>query len=84
MHWTVAVLSTLGLALAAPLAGCGDDEMERGLAAPDEEAVPVAPGEEKLGEAQREQQEDDEDDAASRRAFDAQQKAAEEALDEAR
>ena len=65
-------IAVLGLA-AAPLGGCGDERMERGLAAPDEEAVPQAPGDLMESAAERRQQENDEDDAASRRDFDTRQ-----------
>jgi hypothetical protein len=63
-------LATLALGLAAPLVGCGEEKMERGLAAPQEQANPINPAEERMTEEQRRQLETKEDDAAAQRDFD--------------
>ena len=62
--------ATLALGLVAPLVGCGEERMERGLAAPDEQADPIDAAEERMTEKQRRQLETKEDDAAAARDFD--------------
>ena len=53
--------------------------MERGLAAPEEEAVPIDPTEEKLTEEERRQQEAEEEDARAREQFEAAEDAGQDA-----
>lgn len=48
------VLATL--LAGAWLAGCGEDRIERGLAPPDEEAVPIDPEELEMSEEERRKQ----------------------------
>lgn len=65
------VFSLLGFLAVAPLIGCGQDKIERGLAPPDETAVPNAPADDALTEQQREQQVTDAEQRAADADFDA-------------
>ena len=65
--------------VARALVACGEGRMERGLAAPEEEAVPIDPTEEKLTEEERRQQEAEEEDARAREQFEAAEDAGQDA-----
>jgi len=62
-------LSALALFVGAVLPGCGDDAMERGLAAPEEQSTPIDSAEERMTEEQRRALETKQDDAAAQRDF---------------
>jgi hypothetical protein len=70
MGWRFAALAALALGVGAPVLGCGEDKMERGLAAPDEQSTPIDGAEERMTEEQRRQLEVMEDGAAEQRDFD--------------
>ena len=73
MSWRFAALAALALGVGAPVLGCGEDKMERGLAAPDEQSTPIDGAEERMTEEQRRQLEVMEDGAAEQRDFDGAQ-----------
>jgi hypothetical protein len=62
-------LAALALGVGAALPGCGDDRMERGLAAPEEQAAPIDADDERMTEEQRRALETQQDDAAAQRDF---------------
>ena len=62
-------LAALALGVGAALPGCGDDRMQRGLAAPEEQSTPIDSAEERMTEEQRRALETQEDDAAAQRDF---------------
>ena len=64
------VLAALALGALAPLAGCGKDEFERGLAPANERATPIDNAEEHMTEEQRRALETKQEDAAAARDFD--------------
>jgi hypothetical protein len=70
MSWRIAALAALALGVGAPVLGCGEEKMERGLAAPEEQATPIDATEERMTEEQRRQREVMEDEAAEQRDFD--------------
>ena len=76
MRWKPLSASLLGLAICGPLPGCGSDREERGLAASEEEAVPMDAAEDGLSEEERREQEEREEAAREQQDFDAGQEAA--------
>lgn len=70
MSWRIAALAALALGVGAPVLGCGEEKMERGLAPSQEQATPIDAAEERMTEEQRRQREVMEDEAAEQRDFD--------------
>jgi len=76
VRWKPLSASLLGLAICGPLPGCGSDREERGLAASEEEAVPMDAAEDELSEEERREQQEREDAVKEQENFDAGQEAA--------
>jgi hypothetical protein len=77
VRWKLVSTSLLGLAICAPLPGCGSDQEERGLAPAEEEAVPMDATEERMTEEERREQQEREDAAREEQEFEAEQHEAE-------
>ena len=76
MPQRVRTVGAVILLIGVGLLGCGEDRIERGLALPDEVAVPESDRELEMTEAERLAQRDAEEDAAESKRFDEEMKGA--------